>query len=186
MPASPKRKVNMKKFISFLMKCIAVCGGTIFILFLLNNRYKEVMENPYSDADKFSYMDSDYTDIQICNIGSSHGEYGFNYDVLSKQQGYECFNFAMASQTFNYDYAIMSMYKDHFSDECIMFIPVSYFSFNNEVTNDTERESLSTKYYTFLSPKYIPDYDPYVDIVAHYFPILSAGEDIVKIFPPYH
>lgn len=141
------------------------------------------MEDPYSDAHKFDYMNSEYTDIQICNIGSSHAEYAFNYDKFSDQYGYNCFNFAMSSQTYNYDYAIMSMYKENFADDCVMFIPVSYFSFNNEVINDTERESLQAKYYTFLSPKYIPDYDPYVDIVTHYFPILSAGEDIIKIFP---
>ena len=75
------------------------------------------------------------------------------------------------------------MYKNHFADNSILFIPVSYFSFNNEVTNESEQEFLSAKYYTFLSPKYIPDYDPYVDVVIHHLPILSADEDIAKIFP---
>lgn len=173
----------MKKFMLFIMKCFIVCGGAAVILILLNSRYEKVMDDPYSDAHKFDYMDSDYTDIQICNIGSSHGENSFNFEELTKKQGYQCFNFAMASQSYNYDFAVMSMYADNFSDNCIMFIPVSYFSFNNEVTNDSERESLSTKYYTFLSPKYIPDYDPYVDIVTHHLPVLSAGEDIVKILP---
>lgn len=173
----------MKKFLIFIAKTLAVCGAAALILILLNNRYKQVMDNPYSDTHKFEYMDSTFNNIQICNMGSSHGEYGFNYEELTKKQGYECFNFAMASQSYNYDYAVMNMYADHFADHCLMFIPVSYFSFNDEVTNDSERESLSTKYYTFLSPKYIPNYDPYVDIVTYRLPILSAGEDIVKLFP---
>lgn len=168
---------------NFITKCFTVCGSVIFLLFLLNLRYEQVMDRPYSDADKFRFMNSTYTNIQICNIGSSHGEYAFDYDDLSEKYGYQCFNFAMASQTYNYDYAILSMYRNHFADDCILFIPVSYFSFNNEVINETEQEFLDAKYYSFLSPKYIPHYDPYVDIVSHHFPILSAGEDIVKLLP---
>lgn len=170
-------------FINFTTKCLIVCGCVISLLFLLNLRYEQVMDQPYSDADKFRYMNSAYTNIQICNLGSSHGEYAFDYEDLSKKSGYQCFNFAMSSQTYNYDYAILSMYRNHFADDCIMFIPVSYFSFNNEVINETEQEFLDAKYYSFLSPRYIPHYDPYVDIVTHHFPILSAGEDIVKLLP---
>ncbi len=172
-------------FINFTAKCFAVCGSVIFLLFLLNLRYEQVMDRPYSDADKFRYMNSTYNNIQICNIGSSHGEYAFYYEDLSKKSGYQCFNFAMASQTYDYDYAVLSMYRNHFAKDCIMFIPVSYFSFNNEVINETEEEFLRAKYYTFLSPRYIPHYDPYIDIVTHYFPILSAGEDISKLLPSF-
>lgn len=173
----------MKRFIIFTAKCAAVCSAALLLLLLINYRYKQVWDNPYTDTQKFNYMNSIYNNIQIANIGSSHGEYGFYYEELTKELGYECFNFAMASQTYNYDYAILSMYKDHFADNSILFIPVSYFSFNDEVINDTERQSLSAKYYSFLSPKYIPDYDPYVDIVTHYLPVLSADEDIIKILP---
>ncbi len=173
----------MKPIFRFTVKCLAVCGAALGILLLLNSRYQKVWENPYSDADKFHFMESSHNDIQICNTGSSHGEYAFCYDELSQESGYDCFNFAMASQTFDYDYAILSMYRSHFAEDCIMFIPVSYFSFNNEVVNEAEEQFLSAKYYTFLSPKYIPHYDPYVDIVTHRLPILSAGEDIVKLIP---
>lgn len=175
----------MKRLLYFISKCAILCSIAFLLLLLLNSRYQKVMDNPYADADKFNYMKSTYTNIQICNIGSSHGEYAFYYEELSKQNGYECFNFAMASQTYDYDYAILSMYKKHFADNCIMFIPVSYFSFNNEVINEIEIQSLKNKYYTFLSPQFIPDYDPYVDIVTHYIPILSAEEDIIKIFPKF-
>lgn len=175
----------MKKIVLFLFKCLAVSFGALSILFLLNCRYEQVMETPYSDADKFNYMDSNYNNIQICNIGSSHGEYAFTYKNLEKNMGYECFNFAMASQTYDYDYAILSMYQDHFSDPCLMFIPVSYFSFNNEVVDEEEKQFLAAKYYTFLSPRYIPSYDPYIDLVTHQLPILSAGEDLIKILPSF-
>ena len=124
----------MKKIILFAAKCFIVCFGTLFFLFMLNQRYEQVRDNPYSDADKFFHM-KEYPDIQICNLGSSHGENAFKYDQLAYARGYQCFNFAMSSQTYNYDYALLSMYKKQFADNCLMFIPVSYFSFNNEVTN---------------------------------------------------
>ncbi len=73
----------------FLLKCLAVSLAAFSLLLLLNYRYLQVMEEPYSDADKFHYMDSSYNNIQICNIGSSHGEYAFTYKDLTKEQGYE-------------------------------------------------------------------------------------------------
>ena len=42
---------------------------------------------------------------------------------------------------------------------------------------------MSLRYYHFLSPENIPGYDPYVDIITNRLPILSAGEDILKLFP---
>lgn len=173
----------MKKFCFFILKCAALCGVTLCLLFLLDYRYRQVRGNPYADADKFQFMDSDNKKIQICNFGSSHGESSFRYEELAEKSGYECFNFAMASQTFNYDYAIMSMYEEHFAERCVMFLPVSYFSFNNEVTNATDMKALNAKYYTFLSPKYVPGYEPYIDIVTHHIPILSAEEDMMKLLP---
>lgn len=176
-------KNNCKKILFFLFRCAAVSAGAIALLLFLNHRYEKVMDRPYADTEKFSFIGTAYDDIQICNVGSSHGEYDFNYGELENGRGYECFNFALSSQTFNYDYAILSMYRENLADDCILFIPVSYFSFNDEVVNDTERENLSTKYYSFLSPEYVPNYDPYVDLVTHRLPILSAGEEITRLFP---
>ena len=68
---------------------------------------------------------------------------------------------------------------------CVVFIPVSYFSFNNETVNETEAQALSVKYYHCLSPKNIPDYDLYTDIVTTRLPILSAGEDLLKLLPSF-
>ena len=65
----------------------------------------------------------------------------------------------------------------------MLFIPVSYFSFNNETVNETEAQALSVKYYHCLSPKNIPDYDLYTDIVTTRLPVLSAGEDLLKLLP---
>lgn len=176
---------DMKKLVSFLIKCTAICAGVLALLLLLNHRYEQVMDRPYSDTEKFDFIGTSFTDIQICNVGSSHGEYAFDYTDLMDNRGYECFNFAMSSQTYNYDYAVLANYGEYLADDCILFIPVSYFSFNNEVTNDTETKNLNTKYYTFLSPKYVPDYSLYVDLVTHRLPILSAGEELSRLLPEF-
>ncbi|MDE5932455.1 MAG: hypothetical protein K2H40_08240, partial [Lachnospiraceae bacterium] len=100
-----------------------------------------------------------------------------------EESGYMCFNFANTSQSYNYDYAVLKEYGSYMTEGSILFIPVSYFSFNNEVVNDTEKEAMSIRYYHCLSPENIPDYDLYTDIVTHKLPVLSAGEDILKLFP---
>ena len=104
------------------------------------------------------------------------------YDDLTAR-GYSCFNYGNTSQTFNYDYAILQEYGDYMDAGAVLFIPVSYFSFNNEVVNETEAQALSVKYYHCLSPANMPDYDLFTDIVTTRLPILSAGEDLLELLP---
>ena len=169
--------------VRFLLKCILIPAAAVLIILALDKPYKVIVDQEYQDLQKFDMLGREYWEIQIGNMGSSHGAYDFSYeDIMEK--GYICFNFANPSQTFNYDYAILEEYGQYMDyDRSVLFIPVSYFSFNNEVVNNTEAEALSVRYYRILSPKNVPDYDPYVDLVTHRVPILSAGEDIIKLFP---
>lgn len=157
-------------------------AAAVLIICLLNKPYKEIDDQKYMDILKFTLLGTHYHEVNIGNLGSSHGAYDFSYDnIMSK--GYTCFNFANTSQSYNYDYAVLQEYGHYMTSGSVLFIPVSYFSFNNEVTNSTEAEAMSIRYYHFLSPKNIPDYDLYVDIVTTKLPILSAGEDILQLFP---
>lgn len=169
----------MKKFIK---KCLIISAIALTILLLLDVRYKCVMKYRYADQGSFEHLGTDYKDITISNLGSSHAAYGISYDDLSSE-GYSCFNFALPSQTFDYDLAILHEYGDNLASGGIMLIPISYFSFNNEYTNDTEKRDMQTRYYYLLSPKNIPNYDFYTDIVTHRIPILSSGDEFWKIFP---
>lgn len=168
--------------VRFTLKCILIPAVAVLIIFGLNKPYKEIDAQKYMDIEKFNlfkYLDSK---IHIGNLGSSHGMYDFSYDSIS-QRGYGCFNFANTSQSYDYDYAILKEFGHFMETDSVLFIPVSYFSFNNEVVNSTEAEAMSIRYYHFLSPENIPNYDPYVDLVTSRLPILSAGEDIMKLFP---
>lgn len=175
----------MKKrldIIRFALKCVLIPAAAMFIIYLMNKPYRAIDEQKYQDILKFDMLGRNYWEIHIGNLGSSHGAYDFVYDDITAR-GYVCFNFANTSQSYNYDYAILQQYGQYMVDGSVLFIPVSYFSFNNEVVNRSEAEAMSVRYYHFLSPENIPDYDPYVDIITNRLPILSAGEDILKLFP---
>ncbi|MDE6664473.1 MAG: D-alanyl-lipoteichoic acid biosynthesis protein DltD [Lachnospiraceae bacterium] len=175
----------MKKLydvLRFTLKCILIPAAAILIIYCLNIPYRHIDANKYLDVAKFSTLRAFYTEVQIGNIGSSHGAYNFDYTPLT-ERGYSCFNFANASQSYNYDYAILKEYGHFLTPGSVLFIPVSYFSFNNEVINASEAQALSVRYYHCLSQENVPDYDPYIDLVTNKFPVLSAGEDILKIFP---
>lgn len=168
----------------FIIKCTAIPAAAISILFLLNLPYREIDDAKYMDMWNLRMLGNQINEVEIANVGSSHGAYDFIYDGLT-EDGYSCFNFGSVSQTYQYDLALLQEYGSHLDEGCVVFIPVSYFSFNNETVNETEAQALSVKYYHCLSPKNIPDYDLYTDIVTTRLPILSAGEDLLKLLPSF-
>lgn len=175
----------MKKFydvLRFSLKCILIPAAAVFLIYCLNKPYRRIDADKYWDISKFTTLKALYTDVQIGNLGSSHGAYDFDYTALEKR-GYSCFNFANTSQSYDYDYAVLKEYGHYMTSGSVMFIPVSYFSFNNEVINDSEAQAMSVRYYRFLSPENIPNYDAYIDLITTRLPVLSAGEDILQILP---
>ena len=168
----------MKKFIvkSVLAVCITFC-----CLFYLDMMYEQKVSTGMSEVNVFNFIPHN---IQLANTGSSHGQCAFSWDALANERGYETFNFALTSQSFLYDYSLINMHKDDFSDGSILFIPVSYFSFNEEATDPADQEAISVRYYRILSPRYNPNYSLYKGLVTVRFPILSAGEEIFELFRP--
>lgn len=173
-----------KTILVFTIKCIAIPAAAVLILFLLNIPYREIDDAKYMDMWNLRMLGNQIDEVEIANVGSSHGAYDFTYDALT-EEGFSCFNFGSVSQTYQYDLALLAEYGGHLDEGCVLFIPVSYFSFNNETVNETEAQALSVKYYHCLSPKNIPDYDLYTDIVTTRLPILSAGKDLLKLLPDF-
>ena len=171
-----------KTFLIFVIKCIAIPAMAILLIFLINKPYRKIDDEKYMDLWDLQTLGIYIDDVKIANVGSSHGAYDFTYDELT-EEGYSCFNFGNVSQTYQYDLALLKEYGSHLEKGCVLFIPVSYFSFNNETVNETEAQALSVKYYHCLSPKNIPDYDLFTDIVTNRLPVLSAGEDLLKLLP---
>lgn len=171
-----------KEIITFIIKCVAIPAAALLVIYLLNIPYRKIDDDKYMDLWNLRMLGNQINEVKIANVGSSHGAYDFTYDGLSGE-GYSCFNFGNVSQTYAYDLALLKEYGNYLDDGCVLFIPVSYFSFNNETVGASEAQALSVKYYHCLSPKNIPDYDLFTDIVTAKFPILSAGEDILDLLP---
>lgn len=159
----------MKKFI---VKLILFCTILAGIVAAINMKYISVKTT--SSTDKFKNVPGD---IQICNFGSSHGANGYQYDDLEDE--YTCFNFAMSSQSLDYDWRIMQCFGDNISDDAVVFITISYFSFYGIDETLTDKFlSKNKRYYRFLPKEYIKNYDLKTDIFENRFPALTAYEKL--------
>lgn len=141
------------------------------IICVINERYISVKNT--ASTDKFKNVPEK---IQICNFGSSHGN-SYHYDHLTND--YICFNFALSSQSLDYDWRIMQAYQDKISDNAVIFITVSYFSFYGiDETKTSKFLSKNKRYYRFLSKEFIKEYDLKTDIFENRLPALTAYENL--------
>lgn len=164
------------KMKSFLFK-ITLTGLLLCSIVVGLNKIYILMDQ--SDSVYVKKFDNVPNDINICNVGSSHGLYGFCYDNEDK---YNCFNFALVSQLYTYDSRILEYYKGHLSNDCVVFIPVSYFSFYGKPENQGEDfESKNQRYYKFLPKELITDYSEKTKFLTK-FPVLTAYENLARIF----
>ena len=156
----------MKKY---LIKFSIYVSILAVIILVLNALYIYKSEN---DIGAFANDVPD--DIQICNFGSSHGLYGFNYEDV---KNYTCFNFALSAQRLTYDYRILQNYKDKIKKGATAFIVLSTFSLFG--VPDTEREDFeaqNTRYYKFLPSNFIAKYEMKTYFFVNYLPIMGYGD----------
>ena len=117
--------------------------------------------------------------IQICNFGSSHGRDDFDYSAW--QEEYTTFNFALVMQTASYDYRIMQQYIGNLAEGGVVFIPISYFTFGWDEESKEDFRSKNERYYSFLEPRYIKDYDVVTDIgIRHFLPLLDDPTNVIR------
>lgn len=170
----------MKKFLKTILLFVlvvevitaAVNGVYIYRL----NQNPGTMSNQRNDN---SAIKSVPEHIQVCNLGSSHGLYGFNYADISDKC--VCFNFSQPSQMLSYDFRILQNYIDNFDDGAIVFIPISHFSlFGKAETAYDNFSALNKRYYKFLPDELIKEYDEKTDFFVNYAPALAA-EDLMSM-----
>ena len=163
----------MKKFV---IKLIAAVCIVCALVAALNAVYVHMDISDDNDTDKFKNVPDN---IVLCNLGSSHGQYGLCYDNYS---GLSAFNFSLMAQSPDYDYRILQNYQDKLSDGAVVLMTVSYFSFYG-IPEEQESgfEDKNNRYYSVLRPKYIKDYSLLSHISEGMFPVLSAYENIPKV-----
>lgn len=155
----------MKLFVKRIMSIAIVAAVLVTII---NQIYCRI--HPIS-AGKFE--DVPYN-IDVCNFGSSHGDSDFNYTEIERKNS---FNFGLTAQTLTYDLQILRHYKDHLKKGCIVYIPVSYFSFWGIPEEKTDEFAAKNKrYYLFLNKDEIKDYDYMTALCEKYMPSLTAYE----------
>lgn len=157
---------NMLKTLGCYLCILCLCTAAI-------NGWYLVRENSDSDwTGKFKRVPKN---IQLCNFGSSHGLYGFNYEDLEEEM--TCFNFSLAAQSLSYDARILQNYQDRLEEGSIVLITISYFSFFGvDETQEKGFASKNKKYYDFLPPKQIKAYDFATHMVERYLPSLAEYE----------
>lgn len=158
----------MKKFLSRFITYMAII---VIITLAINFLFIKMDKSDSNCTNKFNDIPDT---LDVCNFGSSHGLYGFNYEDV-EQNGYACFNFGLASQYISYDYRLIQEYGNHIGKGTIVFIPVSYFSFwgkGEEVDDDFS--SKNKRYYSILPSELIKDYDFKTNLFVNYLPALNV------------
>lgn len=106
--------------------------------------------------------------IQLANVGSSHGERSFDYSDVP----YRSINFALGSQWFLYDYAILKQYVNQFSRNGVLLILISY---NQIFRIKTDFRDQRARYYRFLDKEHMDYYSIQEKILYTRVPVLTAG-----------
>ena len=156
------------------LKLLLLILPVVVFMFMINARY--ISTNHWKAENnvwKFNFVPDD---IQLANLGSSHGEYGFFYDDFSQ---YRTFNFAVNSQRYFWDYALLQQYIDSFAPNAVVLLLISYFAITGRAENYDE---LRPRYYRFLKKKYFDTWDLLDSIRYASIPFLSAGKNIKKCF----
>lgn len=164
----------MKRFVVTVTAYILALG---LIVSSVNWLYVSMGEDDPYGVSAYKQMPDN---IQVCNLGSSHGRRGFDYsghpDIVS-------FNFAFTAQSLTYDYRILYNYQDHLAPGCVVYIPVSYFSFfGKSETELADFMSKNERYYHILPRELIREYDLLSYFCTVVFPAVGAGTDMFKVF----
>jgi hypothetical protein len=154
---------GMKKFLikGFCFVCIG-----LLLLAIVNTFY--IRTNGYRSLDdtyKYYLMPDE---IEVANLGSSHGAYGLYYDDIEEVRG---FNFALPGQGLYYDRQLLQKYSDRLAEGCVIIIHLSYFSFDLEIGSDIQNRW----YYKFLGYGSVPNHKITEYVRYGLCPFLSAS-----------
>ena len=162
----------------FLMKLTVLVLIMAMIFTGYDAAYRRICNIDPSKNDEYKFRNVP-NGIQICNFGSSHGKDDFNYAAW--QDEYTSFNFALVMQTASYDYRILQQYIGHLAKGAVVFIPISYFTFGWDEESKDDFRSKNERYYSFLEPKYIKDYDVITAIgINHFLPLLDDPTSVIR------
>lgn len=147
----------------------------VFLFLLINHLYinTNYYSNRYGELNKFENVPQD---IEILNVGSSHGKRGFVYE---NYENLRTFNFGLSGQTFYYDSILLKKYRNRIGERAIIIIPISYPSFQ-----ELDKEDLKMydgKYLKFLDYADLENSELKDLLVCKYFPVTTAKQNLKKV-----
>ncbi|MBQ6266793.1 MAG: hypothetical protein IJK64_03380 [Clostridia bacterium] len=155
---------------TFLVKLFAVLLPVALAIGVLNHFYVNgyYYRDVYHEIDKMLEVPDE---IQMVNLGSSHGLATFRYP----EDGVVRYNLALSGEDLFHDFATLRHFSSHLAKGCIVALPVSYFSFcmSNE-------EPSQKRYYAYLDREELRGFSYETLINAKYIPVLRSGEFIIK------
>lgn len=161
----------------FILKILTIFFLVLMITSVINFIF---IKNDKSNSENINKFYEVPQKIAVCNFGSSHGLYGFNYENYQNKNN--CFNFSLHSQPLDYDFRIMQQYQNSINENTKVYIVISYFSlFGVDYVNSEIFDSLNKRYFLFLSPQYIRKFDTYNFLIIKYFPLLDDYNKIYRL-----
>jgi hypothetical protein len=159
----------------FLIRAALLTGIAVALVVLVNslyirtNAYKNIVEK--AGTGKFDKVPEG---LQVVNLGSSHGEWAFDYSNIRARRG---FNMALSSQDFYYDYQVLKRYRENLAPGCVVLIPVSYFSFGMNVRENT---GFDYRYYGILPYRVIVGHNLTDYLKYRWCPVMFTGYGGIK------
>ena len=107
----------VSKLVSLLVMCALIVGT-------INHFY--VSTSGYRGLDGYYKMRPNITrGWNVANLGSSHGEYDFDYTGIKGVRGY---NLGLNGQYLYYDFKMLKHFSPKFAPGAALIVPVSYFT----------------------------------------------------------
>ncbi len=148
----------------------------LFFPFLILNFFYEKAEFEHGDSDVSKFFNVPQ-EIELANLGSSHGKYSFDY---SKHPELNAFNFALPLQPLDFDYRIAKQYINNMQKKSVLMIVVSWFEIDAIPTEKNYQET-EKKYYQFLKRNLLPDSSFGKYLKLKYFPIFASSSPFKTI-----
>lgn len=126
--------------LKLIYKLLFLSLGVLIIVTGVSKLYMLHIQGTNAHYDQMPY------EITLANTGSSHGVHAFNYDVYNGV----AFNFALDSQSLEYDYNILNYYIEHYNSNSVLLIPISYFSFWSDELKSDSFDAKNMRYLSIL------------------------------------
>jgi hypothetical protein len=164
-----------KDVVRLLLKLGVLFAICAVLLVAVNHFYtRSKGYQAFNSTDGLGRLKSAPSSLTVVNVGSSHGQYDFNYSGIAGVSGY---NLALKSQDFYYDLKVLEKAAPDLAPDCTVLIPISYFSLS-QGERDLKAMNIDARYGQALDYGSIRHGNAIDFIKQRYFPVLFSGAEL--------